>query len=237
MPADRRSSRSSDEPIDVAATTGSSSRARTARASLRGAMTASPRRLAAVGPGTAAALADAGLDADVVADVPRRRRASSPSFPTRRARAFSSAPRVRGGCSPTSSAPTSVPLYRTRRARAWSRCRRSTRRCSPPPRPRARMRRARRSPCPAISIGPQTTAAARERPASTSSPRQSTHDVARPRRLRRGVARVHHVPDRLRPAGRLRRHLPRRDEADRARRRDHRHHARHRAAGACCRAR
>ena len=32
-------------------------------------MTASPRRLAAVGPGTAAALSDAGLVADVVADV------------------------------------------------------------------------------------------------------------------------------------------------------------------------
>src|SRR4029077_19888452 len=32
-------------------------------------MTASPRRLAAVGPGPAAALSDAGLTADVVADV------------------------------------------------------------------------------------------------------------------------------------------------------------------------
>ena len=53
-------------------------------------------------------------------------------------------------------------------------------------------------------------------------------------RVARGAvasARVRHVPDRLRPSGRLRRHVPRRDQADRAGRADHRHHARHPAAG------
>ena len=63
--------------------------------------------------------------------------------------------------------------------------------------------------------------------------------VARSRRPRRrgresdGLADDdrHHLPDRLRPAGRLRRHLPRRDRAHRAGRARDRHHARHRAAG------
>ncbi len=124
-----------------------------------------------------------------------------------------------------------VPLYRTRRARARAPGRRSRR-------ARlglggARVRGARRAALPAVSIGPQTTRAARERRAR----RRRRGGDARPRRARRrrrgGIVSplvITFLTD-FGLAGRLRRHLPRRDEADRARGRDHRHHARDPAAG------
>ncbi len=86
---------------------------------------------------------------------------------------------------------------------------------------------------PVVSIGPETTRGrAGGRPARRSARRESP-DVAGLVRAVRGVAsgRGHHVPVRLRARRRLRRCLPRRDRADRARGAGDRHHARDRAAG------
>ena len=78
-----------------------------------------------------------------------------------------------------------------------------------------------------VSIGPETSRAARERAWRSSRRRRSTRAPGSPRPSRRwgqalpddgcgGVdsgAGVHHVPHRLRAPGRLRRHLPRSDQA------------------------
>ena len=76
---------------------------------------------------------------------------------------------------------------------------------------------------PAISIGPETTRVAGSVGIEVVG-EAKTHDldglvaaVAEYAAAKVGV-RLHHVPDRLRAAGRLRRSLPGRDEADRARR-------------------
>ena len=171
-----------------------------------------------------------GLRADLVAARARRRRACATS--SRPRPASCSPPRRARGAPRRRSAPTSLPLYRTVELRP-ARLPEATSPCSPRPRPRGRSRRRARG-CPSSRSGPQTAAAARDGRARRRRPRRETHDldglvaaVGSRDVSRLPGCRVHHLPHRLRAAGRLRRHLPRRDQADRARDADHRHHARH----------
>ena len=119
-----------------------------------------------------------------------------------------------------------TPLGRTSRPKAISPC--SRRR----PRP-ARSQRS--APACRSSRSARRRRGRRDAPASSSLAEATTPDVdglvCGSGRSRVASGRVRHFPLRLRARGRLRRHLPRRDQADRARREDHRHHARDRAAG------
>ena len=186
-------------------------------------------RIAAIGEATAEALADARAARPTssrpsrIAGGPARGAAAAG-----RARALRRRRRGPGGCSSTSSPRTFVPLYRTVELHAARRPTGDLVLLASPSAARAWARLGARLPV--VTIGPQTTAAARA--AGLDVVGEAQHAGRRgPRRLPPRSGALHHVPDRLRPAGRLRRHLSRRDEADRARRRDHRHHARHRAAG------
>ena len=89
--------------------------------------------------------------------------------------------------------------------------------------PTAFVRIRRRGLRPCGEVAPSVLGAARPRSrASLSRP---------PRAAALRSARVHHVSERLRAQGRLRGHVPWRDEDDRPGSADHRHHARHPAAG------
>ena len=147
----------------------------------------------------------------------RRRRGCSPSSRGRRGASSSPAPRARRRLLVDELGADFVPLYRTSSSTAGA-ARRRPRRARLRLRPRARLRAARLGAA-RVSIGPADDGRRAERPASTSSPRprRTISTASWTQSARRGA--LHHVPHRLRPAGRLRRHLPRRDEADRARRR------------------
>ena len=89
------------------------------------------------------------------------------------------------------------------------------------------------APIPVVSIGPQTSAAARAvgHPRDRGSASRTISTASSTRSLGSQCdATGDHVPHRLRRRRRLRGHVPRRDEADHAGGGDHRHHARHRAA-------
>ena len=83
------------------------------------------------------------------------------------------------------------------------------------------------SPIPAVSIGPETSRAARAAALESPPRRRPTTWTGSSPPWR---PRVHHLPDRLRAVGRLRRHLPRGHEAHRTGRPDHRPDPRHPAA-------
>ena len=179
----------------------------------------SPARLAAIGPGTAE-------------ELPRR------SISSRRS------PR-RKGCSPSCRARRPSPLRRRGRSpsfaqrRAWRRFRSAlpdegaAARRVPGGRPRrARLRIRGARLCSARSHGSGgLDRSADDRCRGRSRDRRGG-GVARPRRPPRGGSsyrpsrRDHYLPHRLRLAGRLRRNLPRRDQAHHAGGGGHRHHAR-----------
>ena len=133
-------------------------------------------------------------------------------------------------------------LRRRSTARGCSRPRRprATSSCSPPARRRARTPRS-AAPRPRSSIGPETSRVARAVGLDVAA-EAATHDldglVAAVRDLMdsRRMSTITFLTD-FGLAGRLRRHLPRRDRADRARRARDRPHARHRRRRPCCRAR
>ena len=129
------------------------------------------------------------------------------------------------------------PALPDRRAPAASASPTPTSSSSPPPRrPGASPRSA--STCRASRSG-RSPRRRRARSGCASSPRPRRHDLdGLVEAVKLAASRpVHHLPDRLRPRGRLRRHLPRRDQAHRARRAGDRHHARDRADSTCSRAR
>ena len=155
-----RSSRSATSRSTSTATTGSSSRASTARRSCGGACAGTPKRVAAIGPATAAAFGGADLvpavstQEGLLAELPR------PGRP--------GALRGRGGRAPLlvdELGADFVPLYRTRElvpaGAAGRRPRRARVRLGGA---RLRARRERRSP--AVSIGPRDDRRPRGRPAS-----------------------------------------------------------------------
>ena len=183
-----------------------------ARAPARGAAAA---RLAAIGPGTAEALAERGF-APISFRRSRRRRACSPSFPP--AACCSRPPKGRGACSWTSGTPTSC---------------RSTARVElhPDPPEGDVVVLASASAARAFAATSRPPAGGRDRPGDQRPRREpavssvvgvaDSHDVdGLIEVVRRLVAMAcRHLPHRLRSPGRLRRHLPRRDQAHRAGRR------------------
>ena len=224
--------RTSDEPIDAAgydwlvvtSPNGADEIARRGR---------NLPKVAAVGPGTAERLREHGLEPAFVPRVSSQDGLLA-EFPRPAGRVlFAAAENSRRGPIDELGADF-VPLYATRLLAPEppdGRRRRARLRLG-----RARVRRRSAARARGRRSGPQTTRVAE----SVGLTRRRRGGDARPRRARRGRRRgsvaareasLHHLPHRLRAHGRLRRHVPRRDQADRARRRDHRRHARHRAAG------
>ena len=160
---------------------------------------------------------------------PLRRTACSRSCRDRRAGALRRRAEARPHAARLTSSwgPTFVPLYRTRRLTALP--------------PGGRRRPARiwvggaapmrgLAGVPAVTIGPADDAVARARARRRRRGEAQRRSSGLVGRLGRGIGALHHLPDRLRAAGRLRRHLSRGDR-DASRPTSYRHHARDRASG------